>query len=365
MRSEPSRSIRGGPASHDTIGRVVFLESMGRLCFLRSAISCRVYPEARLSSPEKPSRARADLALAACTLLWGATFVVVKNALDYSSVFMFLAVRFSLAALLMTAFRPRVLRNLKKEELLAGAALGVFMFGGYAFQTAGLQYTTPAKSGFVTGSSVVMVPLLLAAFWGQRLASWAYVGAFAAVVGLYFLTVPAEGLSHLNRGDLLTFGAAALYAIHIILVGEYTRRHSVAALSVLQVAACAVLAWVAAGALGVLGLQTPRFAGRWELYVGTAICAVLATAVAFSIQLWAQQYSTPSHAAILFTLEPVFAVITSYIVLGERLAARSMLGAVFVLGGILLAELLGPPAAPESPEPIFEGRIYFEPWWRL
>jgi drug/metabolite transporter (DMT)-like permease len=317
-----------------------------------------------LSSPENPNRLRADLALAACTVLWGATFVVVKGALDYSSVFMFLAVRFSLAALLMAAFRPRVLRRLKREELLAGAALGLFMFGGYAFQTAGLRYTTPAKSGFVTGSSVVLVPLLLAIFWGRRLALWAYGGAFAAVVGLYFLTVPAEGVSHLNRGDILTFGAAAMYAFHIILVGEYTRRHSVAALSVLQVAACAAVAWIAASALGAMGWQAPRFAWRWELYAATAICAVLATAVAFSIQLWAQQYTSPSHAAILFTLEPVIAVITSYIVIGERLAARSMLGAAFVLGGILLAELLGSPVAPESPEPIFEGRIYFEPWWR-
>jgi drug/metabolite transporter (DMT)-like permease len=165
----------------------------------------------------------------------------VKNALDHSSVFVFLAVRFSLAAILMAAFRPRALRNLKKEELLAGAALGLFMFGGYAFQTAGLQYTTPAKSGFVTGSSVVMVPLLLGIFWGRHLTKWAYAGASAAAVGLYLLTVPAEGLSRLNRGDLLTFVAAMLYAMHIILVGDYTRQHSVAALSVLQVAACAAL----------------------------------------------------------------------------------------------------------------------------
>src|ERR1700681_4560293 len=297
---------------------------------------------------------RADVALAFCSLLWGATFVVVRGALEHVSVFLFLAVRFSLAAVLLAIFQPSGLRNLKKQELFAGAALGLFMFGGYAFQTAGLQYTTPAKSGFVTGSSVVMVPLLLALFWRRRLAPWAYGGAFAAVVGLYFLTVPAEGLSHLNRGDLLTFGAAGLYAIHIILVGEYTRRHSVAALSVLQVAACAALAWVAAGSLGAWGWQAPRVAWRWELYVGTAICAVLATAVAFSIQLWAQQYTTPSHAAILFTLEPVFAVITSYLVLGERLGLRSLAGAALVLAGILGAELLGPPVAPESPEPMGE-----------
>jgi drug/metabolite transporter (DMT)-like permease len=307
---------------------------------------------------------RADLALAFCTLLWGSTFVVVKNALDHSSVFVFLAVRFSLAALLMGAFGLRALRNLKKEELLAGAALGFFMFGGYAFQTAGLQYTTPAKSGFVTGSSVVMVPLLLGIFWGRHLTKWVYAGASAAVLGLYFLTVPAEGFSRLNRGDLLTFVAATLYAMHIILVGEYTRQHSVAALSLIQVAACAALAWLAAGSSAAVGWELARFEWRWELLLGIAICAVFATAVAFTIQLWAQQYTTPSHAAILFTLEPVVAVITSYILIHERLGKRSMVGAVFVLAGILIAELLGPPAAPESPEPIFEGRVYFQPWWQ-
>lgn len=299
-------------------------------------------------------RLRADLGLALCSLLWGATFVTVKNALDYSSVFVFLAVRFSLAALLMAAFRPRVLRNLKREEVLAGAALGFFMFSGYAFQTAGLQFTTPAKSGFVTGSSVVMVPLLLGLFWGRRLTRWVYAGALAAVFGLYFLTVPAEGLTRLNRGDVLTFIAASLYAIHVILVGEYTKKHSLAALSVLQIAACALFAWLATGVANAAGWQAARFEYRWELFLGILICAVFATAVAFSVQLWAQQYTTPSHAAILFTLEPVFAVITSYLLVGERLAPRSMVGAALVFVGILIAELLGPAIAPESPEPARE-----------
>jgi drug/metabolite transporter (DMT)-like permease len=294
---------------------------------------------------------RADIALAFCSLLWGATFVVVRGALDHISVFLFLAVRFSLAALLMAVFRPAGLRNLKRAEVLAGAALGLFMFGGYAFQTAGLQYTTPAKSGFVTGSSVVLVPLLLAIFWKRRLTAWIYAGTLAAVAGLYLLTVPAEGLTRLNHGDLLTLGAAGLYAMHIILVGDYTRRHSVAALSVLQVAACAVLAWTATAVAGATLWQPARYEGRWELVAAIGICAVFATAIAFSVQLWAQQYTSSSHAAIIFTLEPVFAVITSYLVIGERLNGRSMVGALLVLAGILIAELLGPAAA-ESPEPM-------------
>jgi drug/metabolite transporter (DMT)-like permease len=308
-------------------------------------------------------RMRADAALVLCSLLWGTTFVIVKNSLDHVSVFLFLAVRFTLAAALMAAIRPRALRGLQKDELLAGGALGFFMFCGYAFQTAGLLYTTPAKSGFVTGSSVVLVPLLLGVFWGKRLTAWVYAGAVAATVGLYFLTVPVEGIAHLNRGDLLTLVAAAFYATHIILVGEYTREHGAAALSILQVAACALLAWGGTAGAHVLGFEAARFAYGWELVLSIAVCAVFATAAAFSIQLWAQQYTTSSHAAIIFTLEPVFAVITSYLVIGERLGGRAIFGAACVLAGILIAEMLGPAAAPESPEPVFVGRIYFEPWW--
>ena len=299
-------------------------------------------------------RLRAELALAFCTFLWGSTFVVVKNSLDQSSVFVFLAVRFSLAGLCMAIFRPRVLKSLAREEIFAGVRLGFFMFGGYAFQTAGLQYTTASNSGFITGSSVVLVPLILAMFWGKRVTLWVYFGTIAAAAGLYFLTVPASGIAHLNRGDVLTFFAAASYAVHIILVGEYTREHSAAALSVLQVVACAGMAWLTALGAHAIRWQEMRFRSGGTLWIGVAVCAVFATAVAFSLQLWAQQYTTPSHAAILFTLEPVFAVATSYLVLGERLGSRSLLGAALVLLGILAAELLGPPAAPESPEPTGE-----------
>src|SRR6516164_10552684 len=299
-------------------------------------------------------RLRAELALAFCTFLWGSTFVVVKNALDQSSVFVFLAVRFSLAGLCMALFRPRVLRDSPREELFAGIRLGFFMFGGYAFQTAGLRYTTASNSAFITGSSVVLVPLILALFWGKRLTFWVYFGTLAAAAGLYFLTVPVTGVAHLNRGDVLTFFAAASYAVHIIMVGEYTKEHSAAALSVLQVLACALLSWLTAFGAHAIRWQPMRFESRAALWLGVVVCAVFATAVAFSLQLWAQQYTTPSHAAILFTLEPVFAVATSYMLLGERLGARSLVGAALVLAGILAAELLGPPAAPESPEPTAE-----------
>jgi len=299
-------------------------------------------------------RLRADLALAFCTLLWGSTFVVVKNSLDHSSVFVFLALRFTLAGFCMVIFRPGVFRALQREEIFAGVRLGFFMFCGYGFQTAGLRYTTASNSSFITGSSVVLVPLILALFWGKRLTLWVYFGTIAAATGLYFLTVPITGVAHLNRGDVLTFFAAMSYAVHIILVGEYAHEHSAAALSVLQVLACALLAWLTALGADAIRWQSMRLQSTPQLWTGIAVCAVFATAMAFSLQLWAQQYTTPSHAAILFTLEPVFAVATSYLLLGERLGRRSLTGAALVLAGILAAEWLGPPAAPESPDPTGE-----------
>ena len=309
-------------------------------------------------------RLKADLSLMFCSLIWGITFVVVKNVLDHASPFVFLAVRFSIAVILMAILRPQVIQQIEDQEIFAGMRLAFFMFSGYCFQTAGLQYTTASNSGFVTGSSVVLVPLLLGVFWGRKLTRWIYVGAFAALVGLYFLTVPSEGLLYLNRGDVLTFIGAGFYAVHIILVGEYSQEHSVSALSLIQVAGCAVMAWPLTAAGAVIHWQPVRFEWSWPLLVGILICSVFATAIAFTVQLWAQQYTSPGHAAILFALEPVFAVITSYFVLHERLTARALKGAALVVAGILLAELLAEPAAPEAAEPIFEGRIYFKPWWR-
>src|SRR5215471_3605797 len=141
-------------------------------------------------------RIRADLGLAFCTVLWGSTFVVVKNSLDHSSVFLFLALRFTVAAAVMSVWRPAVFRNVEREEVFAGLRLGFFMFCGYAFQTAGLQYTTASNSGFITGSSVVLVPLILVLFWGKRATVWIYLATIAAAAGLYFLTIPASGVAH-------------------------------------------------------------------------------------------------------------------------------------------------------------------------
>jgi drug/metabolite transporter (DMT)-like permease len=302
-------------------------------------------------------RLRSDIALILCTLIWGATFVVVKGALEHASVLAFMAARFLLASVLMAVIFRADLRRLTRQEIIAGAQIGFFMFTGYAFQTAGLLHTTSSKAAFITGFSVVLVPVFMAIFWRRRINFWVWGGALGAFIGLYYLSLPREGLAGLGQGDLLVFVGAVLFALHIAFVGHYSPRHSVGALSFVQVATTAVLTLVALPFASLTHWDPFRMDWTPGLVIAVLITAVLATAVCFSVQVWAQQYTTAMHTAIIFSLEPVFAAITAYILTSERLNRRGLVGAGLILAGILLAELKGPTqAALESPGPVNEAR---------
>jgi drug/metabolite transporter (DMT)-like permease len=294
---------------------------------------------------------KADLLLVSCTLIWGATFVLVKDALADSSVFVFLALRFLLATAVLLLMYGRELRAAGVSGLRAGAIIGCCMFGGYAFQTAGLALTTPSKAAFITGFFVVLVPVLLALFGSRRVPLWVWLGALSAFAGLYFLAVPSSGLAALNRGDVLVFGCAVMFALHVISIGHYSLRYSAGALTLIQVAVTSLFTALCVPLFAVIGAERPRVAWTPGLIAAVLATGIFATALAFSVQVWAQQYTSANHAAIIFTLEPVFAGLTSYIFYHERLGARSMAGAVLILGGILIAELLGPAPAAEASVP--------------
>jgi drug/metabolite transporter (DMT)-like permease len=301
-------------------------------------------------------RLKADLSLALCTALWGATFVVVQDALRDSSVLVFLVVRFGLAAILMGAIFRDDLRRSTRMELGAGALIGIVLFLGYLVQTNGLRFTTPAKAGFINGTAVVLVPVFLVVLLHKKVNPRVWVGVLAAFVGLYLLTVPANaaGIFALNRGDVLIFLAAVMWAVHILLIARFTKQHSVGALSTVQVAVTALFAAVCIPIFSRAGWEAVHLEWTGGFIWRLLVTAVGCTAVGFSVQVWAQRHTTPTHVAILLTLEPVFAWLTSYLALGERLDARGWTGAVLILAGILLAELMGAQAAPESPGPVDE-----------
>jgi drug/metabolite transporter (DMT)-like permease len=286
-------------------------------------------------------RFKAHCALLVCSFFWGVTFVVVKDTLADISVFAYIAARFVLGALPMIWYYREDLRKITRDELWAGVQVGLFMFGGYAFQTAGIARTTPSKAAFITGLSVVLVPVFLAAFWRKKIGAWAWGGAAASFAGLYFLTVPRQGLADLNRGDLLVMGCAVLYAFQIIFIARYTGKYSLGALSCLQVILAGVLSTIAVPILNVTRLESFFVRFTFQMEFGVIVTAIFTTALAYPLLVWGQRHTTATNTALILTAEPVFAAITSYLVLHERLGGRPLAGAVLILGGICIAEWKG------------------------
>jgi len=273
------------------------------------------------------------------TAIWGCTFVVVKGALADAAPLPFLAVRFILAGLLLLAILGR--GRVERGAIFPGCILGLFLFAGYLFQTWGLVYTTPSKSAFLTGFSVILVPLILIISGLRRNGSRDRLGPvnlFGAVLGLMgiYLLVAPSGMAGVNRGDILTLAGALSFAIHIVLVGRYTQKSSFLHLVPVQILAVGLLSLFA---LPLAPHQTLHLTGR--LVMAILITAVLATGVAFSVQNWAQQYTPAAHTALIFALEPVFAALSSWLVMREHLGGRVLLGSGLILAGMVVSEIWG------------------------
>jgi drug/metabolite transporter (DMT)-like permease len=283
---------------------------------------------------------KAHVLLVAITALWGTTFVLIKNVLADISPLLFNAIRMTVAGVALGIFFGRDLVRISKGALKAGMLVGLFLFLGYQFQTTGLNLTTPSKSAFITGLAMVLVPIFLSLFWQRVVKGWTLAGICAAFLGLYLLTVPASDgildLASINRGDLLTLGSAVFFAFQLIFVGQATERHPYKQIAAVQVMTCMVLNWLTVPFVAHSAIRWSP-AVIWTILITALGC----TAIAFAVQAWAQQFTPPTHTALIFTLEPVFAWITSYLALDERLGARSTIGAILILAGVMVSELKG------------------------
>ena len=279
----------------------------------------------------------ADLALLLLTLAWGTTFLLVKNVLAASTPGVFLLLRFAVATLAIGAVAlarrdrpsPRLLRH--------GALLGLAMFAGFALQTVGLRTTTPARSGFLTGLSVLIVPFLARFLLGRRVHLAAWAGVALAVAGLLALTRPFghDVSAEVRTGDLLTAGCAVAYAFQIIYTSEWSPRHPLALMTLVQVGTTLALSTL------LLLVEPPRFTATpaaWGtvLYTGLAM-----TAGAFFVMNWAQRHTTAVRAALIFSLEPVAAALFSHQFGGEPLAPLDWLGGGLIVLGVVAGEVGG------------------------
>ncbi len=283
-----------------------------------------------------PSRAKADAALIGVCFIWGTTFILVKEALNTVSTMLFLTLRFTLATVaLWFAFRGRGAHFPRdwKRELRAGAIVGTCLFSGYFLQTAGLRYTSASKAGFITGFYIVLVPVLNSIVYRRAPNVSEVLGVGLATTGMTLMTLNSLSFD-VNGGDLLVLGCSLAYALHIIVLGHYSRHMSYESLALNQIGTGAVL-----GLLTFWWIESPRLTWTPTVAIALAVTSLLATALAFSIQSWAQQFTTPTRTALIFSLEPVFAWLASFVLAGELLTRRAAIGAALILAGILLVEL--------------------------
>jgi len=279
-----------------------------------------------------------DSLLLLTSLIWGVAFVAQRMGMEHVGPFTYNAVRFALGALALLpvlAFRKRrdSLRKpgLHVSPLLAGALAGVILFGGASLQQFGLVFTTAGKAGFITGLYVVLVPLS-GLLWGQRAGWSAWVGACACVGGLFFLSFNKS--LGIERGDMLVLLGAFFWAGHVQLVGWLSPRTNPIALACIQFATCAVLSSGAAAAVERVSAQRILDAAGPILYGG-----LLSVGVAYTLQLLAQRRSKPAHAAILLSMESVFAAVGGSILLGERLGPRGAVGCALIFAGMIVSQL--------------------------
>ena len=293
-------------------------------------------------------RLQADLSIIGLSAIWGCTFVVSKRALTDISPLLFITVRFVAASLPLWFLVPRgALQDsagaVRWSAVRGGSLTGLFLFAGFACQTIGIQYTSPARSAFITSMYVIFTPILSMTLGLRRPSITSFTGAALAVTGLYFLTGAGSAGLGFGYGETLTVFAALAFSAHLLAIDHYTRRHDKRAIAFLQVGAVAVLA------LGpTLFVEQVRFVPTPTLFGALAITSILATAVAFFVISIVQSWTTPTRAAIIFAAEPVFAALTSWVVEGEVLTGVAMFGALLILCGVLTAEL--GPLARRQPE---------------
>ncbi|MCH8612649.1 DMT family transporter [Arsenicicoccus dermatophilus] len=281
------------------------------------------------------SRTRlATLVLVGVTAVWGSTFYLIHDLLDSMDPLDFLAVRFTIAAVLLLAVFGRSLRALDRRGWVAGLLLGLVYAAAQILQTVGLAHTSASRSGFITGLYVVLTPFLGALLLRDEVTRETWVAALLSVGGLTALSLGGDGVG-LGTGELLTLGCAVVYALHILGVGRATSAALATALSTVQMLAIAATSVVAAS---VDGIRLPLGGGQWWAVV---YMAVFAGAVALWAQTWGQAHLSAARAAIVMTLEPVFAAVFAVLLGGEQVGWRMVVGGGLIMTAMYVVELAG------------------------
>jgi len=276
---------------------------------------------------------QAEIYLLGIVVIWGSTFAIIKGILDQIMPFTFLAYRFFWAAFILGLIFWKRLKNIDKMILKKGSLIGIFLFLGYTFQTVGLKYTTATKAGFITGLSVVLVPIISHFFIREKISKNSIIGVILAFIGLWFLNYNSSFI--FNFGDFLVLLCAVSFAMHIISVGLYVRKVDYVLLVIVQLTTVFVLSFLMALFFERPGIHLYYPSGVWWSIILTGI---FATALAFYIQNKFQRYSTATKTAITFSGEPIFGAIFAYLLLGEKVGLIAWIGGLLIIFGMIISQ---------------------------
>lgn len=280
---------------------------------------------------DKKKSLYADLSLLLVAIIWGSGFVVTKNALDHMGPYYLLALRFSLATILFSLVFFKRIKNANIKDIKSGIIVGIFLFGGFATQTVGLNYTTAGKQAFITATNVVMVPFIYWALSKKKPDNYDIFGAILCFVGIGVLSL--DGGTTINYGDFLTLICAVFFALHISSVGYFAKDSDALVLTVVQFATAAVLSIIS-----LLIFEPGPIKMHQETIFPILYLGIISTLIAFLIQNVAQKYTTSTHTAIILSLESVFGSLLSLIFLKEPFTFRFLIGCLAILISVIISE---------------------------
>ncbi|MCK9209407.1 MAG: DMT family transporter [Ignavibacteriaceae bacterium] len=289
----------------------------------------------------------AEGALFSNTLIWGGTFVMIKSALAFISPMMFVSIRFSIATLLLLPFVYPLFKTISKKQLSEGFILGVFLYIGFAVQTIGLQYTTATKSAFITGTFVLFTPILQTIIEKRIPTLGNIFGVLLVTVGIIFLSSKENSLFSIfselsegfNFGDFLTLICAIFYAVYIVYLDKISANHNHRFLTFAQISVTGMLSILSVMVFSFLQIEPIKIVLNSEVVIAILYTTLFATILTTSMQTKFQQAVTPTRASIIFSMEPLFAAVTAYFFINEKLSNFGIAGAAFIFLGILISEL--------------------------
>lgn len=295
-----------------------------------------------------PKKYLGEGALLLNTVIWGGTFAIIKSALTDISPMLFLGLRFTIAALILLPFIYKILLKSSKQTFIAGAILGVFYFLGFAAQTAGLQYTSATKSGFITGTFVVFIPILQLII-EKRKPRWFNIVSILLVLfglillstkGTQFLDLIYELGSEFNVGDFLTLLCAILFAFQVVYVDVFTKKYDYMPMVFIQLLMTGIGGFVLASAFSLTSFEPIQFTMNSNVLVAIVYTAVFASVIATIFQLKFQKVVTPTKAGIIYSFEPIMAAVFAFFLLSEKISNFGVVGCLLIFLGLIFSELL-------------------------